>query len=63
VLAAALLHAAWNAMLKGGRDITLDMAMVVAGGALVVVPLLPFIALPAPASWPYLGASVLIHNG
>jgi len=63
VLAAALLHAAWNAMLKGGRDITLDMAMVVAGGALVVVPLLPFIALPAPASWPYLGASVLIHIG
>jgi drug/metabolite transporter (DMT)-like permease len=63
VLGAALLHAAWNAMLKGGRDITLDMAMVVAGGALVVVPLLPFIALPARASWPYLGASVVIHIG
>ena len=63
VLGAAMLHAAWNAMLKGGRDTTLDMAMVVAGGALVVVPLLPFIPLPERACWPYLGASVVIHIG
>jgi hypothetical protein len=38
VLGAALLHASWNAMLKGGSDMTLDMANVVAGSALVVVP-------------------------
>ena len=63
VLGAAMLHAAWNAMLKGGRDTTLDMAIVVAGSALVVVPLLPFVPLPAPASWPYIGASVAIHIG
>ncbi len=63
VLGAALLHAAWNAMLKGGRDTTLDMALVVAGSALVVVPLLPFVPLPAPESWPYIGASVVIHIG
>jgi len=63
VLGAALMHAAWNAMLKGGRDTTLDMAMVVAGSAVAVVPLLPFVALPAPASWPYIGASVVIHIG
>jgi drug/metabolite transporter (DMT)-like permease len=63
VLGAALLHAAWNAMLKGGRDTTLDMALVVAGSSLVVVPLLPFVPLPAPASWPYIGASVVIHIG
>ena len=63
VLGAALLHAAWNAMLKGGRDTMLDMAIVVAGSALVVVPLLPFVPLPAPASWPYIGASIVIHIG
>jgi len=63
VLGAALLHAAWNAMLKGSRDTTLDMAIVVAGSGLVVVPLLPFVPLPAPASWPYLGASLVIHIG
>jgi drug/metabolite transporter (DMT)-like permease len=63
VLGAALLHAAWNAMLKGGRDTMLDMAIVVAGSSLVVVPLLPFIPLPAPESWPYIGASIVIHIG
>lgn len=63
VLGAALLHATWNAMLKGGRDMTLDMAIVVGGSALVVVPLLPFVPLPAPASWPYIGTSMLIHIG
>jgi len=63
VLGAALLHAAWNAMLKGGSDTMLDMAIVVAASGLVVVPLLPFVPLPAPASWPYLGASLVIHIG
>ena len=63
VLGAALLHAGWNALLKGGRDTTLDMAIVVAGSGLVVVPLLPFLPLPARASWPYIAASMVIHVG
>ena len=63
VLGAALLHAAWNAMLKGGNDTMLDMAIVVAGSGLVVVPFLPFVPLPAPASWPYIAASLVIHIG
>ena len=63
VLGAALLHAAWNALLKGGRDTTLDMAIVVAFSGLVVLPLLPFVPLPAPASWPYIGVSLVIHIG
>ncbi len=63
VLGAALLHAAWNAMLKGGNDTMLDMAIVVAGSGLVVVPFLPFVPLPAPASWPYIGVSMVIHVG
>src|SRR5258706_8463844 len=63
VLGAALLHASWNAMLKGGRDVMFDMAIVVAGSALVVVPALPFVPLPEPASWPYIAASIVIHIG
>ena len=63
VLGAAMLHAAWNAMLKGGRDTTLDMAVVVAGSGLVVVPFLPFLPLPARESWPYIAASMAIHIG
>jgi drug/metabolite transporter (DMT)-like permease len=63
VLGAALLHAAWNAMLKGGRDVMLDMGIVVAGSALVVVPALPFVPLPERASWPYIAASIVIHIG
>jgi len=33
VLGAALLHAAWNAMVKSGRDVLLDTALVTLGGA------------------------------
>ena len=50
-------------MLKGGSDTMLDMAFVVAGSALVAVPFLPFVPLPAPESWPYVAASIVIHVG
>jgi drug/metabolite transporter (DMT)-like permease len=63
VLGAALLHAAWNAMIKGSSDPALDLAGVVGGGALVAVPFLLFVPLPAPESWPYVAASVAIHIG
>lgn len=63
VLGAALLHAAWNAMIKGSSDPALDLAGVVGGGALVAVPFLLFVPLPAPQSWPYVAASVAIHVG
>lgn len=63
VLGAALLHAAWNAMIKGSRDVLLDTALITLGAGAVVVPFLPFISVPERASWPYLGASVLIHIG
>lgn len=63
VLAAALLHAAWNALIKSGRDPQLDTALVALGSSVVALPLLPFIAPPEPAAWPWLGASALIHIG
>ncbi len=63
VLAAALLHALWNALIKTSRDIVLDTALVVAGAALVAALLLPWLPAPAASSWPYLGASAIVHQG
>jgi multidrug transporter EmrE-like cation transporter len=61
VLLAALLHASWNAMIKGGRDVLLDTASIVAGAGLVAIPFLFVVPLPDPASWPYIFASICTH--
>lgn len=63
VLVSALLHASWNASIKSSRDVTLDTALVAAGAGFLSLPLTVFLPLPASASWPYLGASVVIHIG
>ena len=63
VLAAALLHASWNALIKSSRDVVLDTALVVAGAALVAALLIPWLPAPAASSWPYLGASAIVHQG
>ena len=63
VLVAALLHASWNAMLKGapGGDPMLDTASVVAGSCIWALALLPFVPLPDPAAWKFVAASSVIH--
>jgi drug/metabolite transporter (DMT)-like permease len=61
VIVAALLHASWNALLKSGRDVLLDTVAIVIGGGVVALPLVFVFPAPAPASWPYIGASALIH--
>ncbi len=61
VLAAALLHATWNALVKAGGDPLVRLAVVNAVGGLCTLPLLFLAAPPAPASWPYLIGSVLVH--
>ena len=65
VLAAGLLHAGWNALLKScvGGDPILDTAVVVAGSSLWGLVVLPFTGVPALAAWPYIAASSLIHFG
>lgn len=63
VLAAALLHAGWNAMIKASSDKLLDTALVCLCGSAATLPFLPFAPAPAPASWPYLGASLVLHVG
>jgi drug/metabolite transporter (DMT)-like permease len=61
VLFGALLHATWNAIIKAGTDKSLDAALVSAGGAVAALPLLPFLPLPAPAAWPFIGASAILQ--
>ena len=48
-------------MIKGGSDVLLDTATIVAGGGLVAVPFLFVVPVPAPASWPYILASAVVH--
>ncbi|MFO1104882.1 MAG: EamA family transporter [Amaricoccus sp.] len=61
VLLGALLHAGWNAIVKSGRDKVLTTTLVAAGSGLIALPLLPFVAQPAPESWPLLGASTVLQ--
>lgn len=63
VLLAALLHAGWNAMIKGGGDVLHDTAGIIVGATLVAIPFVFVVPLPATASWPYIAASVTVHLG
>ncbi len=61
VLAAAALHATWNALLKGGRDPQLASLAVAVGGLVTALPIIALMPLPETASWPYIAASAVIH--
>lgn len=63
VLAAAVLHASWNAIAKGAAD---RLGLFVRSSAVVAVAAgLPlwWVDPPEQASWPWLGASILVHLG
>ena len=63
VLLAALLHASWNAVVKGGDDKLVSTLAVVIGHAVpgfVAAALLP---VPDPASWPWIGLGAVLHVG
>ncbi|MGO4565006.1 EamA family transporter [Rhizobium sp. 2YAF20] len=61
VLFGALLHATWNAIIKAGTNKFLDAALVSAGGAVTALPFLPFLPMPLPAAWPFIGASAILQ--
>ena len=65
VLGAGLLHASWNALLKGapGGDPMLDTTSVVAASSFWALLVLPFVPLPDPAAWKFMAGSTLIHFG
>lgn len=61
VLSAAVLHATWNAIVKGGGDRAVILASISAVHVVIGVVLALIFPLPAAESWPYLIASTLIH--
>jgi len=63
VLFAALLHASWNALLRGGSDRLWSMTVISIGLGGAALLALPFLPPPAAASRPYFIASGLIHIG
>ncbi|MEQ1900943.1 MAG: EamA family transporter [Devosia sp.] len=62
VLFAAALHASWNALVKGGSDTLLTTALVAGAASVMALVLIPFLPLPAPASWPFIAASVVLQT-
>ena len=63
VLAAAFLHAAWNAALKLGLDRFSSVILLAVVQALIAIPILPFVTQPLWAAWPWILASVALHVG
>ncbi len=63
VLLAAALHAGWNTLIKISGDRVAAMAVVTLAGSLISLPFLPFVESPAPASWPLLVLTILLHTG
>ncbi len=63
LLAAALLHAAWNAILRSGEDRLWSISVICAVGAVAALPFALLLAPPARESWPYLALSALLQIG
>ena len=61
VMSAALLHASWNAIVKSAGDKFLTTVMVTTSASALSAVLLPFLAAPAPASWPYAAVSAIFQ--
>jgi drug/metabolite transporter (DMT)-like permease len=61
VLAAAVLHASWNALAKHSPDRLGMFARTSILGAAIAAPVLVFIDPPARVSWPWLAGSVAVH--
>ena len=61
VLLAALLHAVWNALVKGGADKHAAMCAVMVGHVPIGLAVLPFVPLPASPNLPWLLAGIALH--
>lgn len=63
VLGAALLHALWNAVVKGAGDKTIVLGMIALGHVVPGVVVVALTPNPGWAVWPYIVASTVIHWG
>lgn len=62
MLIAAVLHASWNALVKSGGNPWVRMGTAIAVSGICGLALTPILPLPDAASWPYILASVAIHQ-
>jgi drug/metabolite transporter (DMT)-like permease len=63
VLFAGALHAAWNAVLRGGADRLWSVTIMSFATTVVAIPLAVVLPLPASPSWPYLLLSSCLQVG
>ena len=63
VMAAALMHAVWNAMVKVHFDRFASVTLMTLGTAVTALPAVPFVDFPQPHVWPWILASVAFHMG
>lgn len=63
ILFAALLHASWNAMLRGGADRLWSMTIMCVAVAAASLPTALYLSPPAMDSWFYIGLSAVLHIG
>lgn len=63
VLCAALLHAAWNAILKNGEDRFRSIVLMTAAASLACLPALLRLPIPLRACWPEVLLSSALHVG
>jgi uncharacterized membrane protein len=61
VLGAAVLHATWNALVKIDADKLTVMALIAMTEAAISLMLMPFVPVPSPESWVFLGIAVMLH--
>ena len=62
VLGAAVLHAAWNALVKVHADRLVMIAIMMMSQVGMAMLVIPFVAFPTPESWPYIGASTALNT-
>lgn len=62
VTCAAILHASWNAVLRGGGDRLWSMTLMMIAIACVTGLTAAFVPWPDAATWPYVVASAVIHT-
>jgi drug/metabolite transporter (DMT)-like permease len=63
VLGAAVLHASWNALLRGRSDLLWSITMMSIASSLVAIPGILLLPPPAAASWPYIAVSAVLQVG
>ena len=63
VLAAAALHAGWNAVVKVGLDRFLSVTLISVAAGAVALLCLPFVEMPRGTVWFWLVASAVLHTG